>query len=145
MASDLSPVITVTDDPAPEDTAVIADGLRAYNTEKAGLDDYRPLAVLVSDPATGKVVGGLYGGSYLGQLRVERFFLPEGHRRDRLGSRLLDLAEAEGRRRGCTYIALFTLEIQAPGFYKKRGYTQAATIACPPPGVNRYLMTKKLA
>lgn len=137
-------VVTVTDDPAPDDTAVIADGLRAYNTAAAGVNDFRPLAVLVSNPASGKVVGGLYGRSYLGQMFVDRFFLPEGLRRDRLGSRLLDLAEAEGRRRGCAYIALFTLEIQAPGFYKKRGYTQAATIPCPPPGVNRYLMMKQL-
>jgi GNAT superfamily N-acetyltransferase len=144
MSSANEPVITLTDDPAPEDTAVIADGLRAYNTEKAGIADFKPLAVLVSDPATGKVVGGLYGRSYLGQLFIDRFFLPEGLRRGRIGSRLLDMAEEEGRRRGCAYIALFTLEIQAPGFYKKRGYTQAATIACPPPGVNRYLMMKKI-
>jgi GNAT superfamily N-acetyltransferase len=135
MTSADEPVISLTDDPAPEDTAVIADGLRAYNTEKAGISDFKPLAVLVSDPATGKVVGGLYGRSYLGQLFIDRFFLPEGLRRGRIGSRLLDMAEEEGRRRGCACIALFTLEIQAPGFYKKRGYTQAATIACPPPGV----------
>ena len=46
-----------------------------------------PLAVFVTDPATGKVLGGLYGGSYLGQLRVDRFFLPEGLRRGQIGSR----------------------------------------------------------
>ena len=57
---------------------MIADGLRAYNTSRAGYDDYRPLAVFVTDPATGKVLGGLYGGSYLGQLRVDRFFCPKG-------------------------------------------------------------------
>ena len=84
-------------------------------------------------------------GSYLGQLRVDRFFLPEGLRRDRFGSRLLTMAEEEGRRRGCTRVALNTLEIQAPGFYKKRGYTAAATLDCDPPGVTRYLMTKRLA
>jgi hypothetical protein len=68
--------ITVTDAPDPADTAVIADKLRAYNTEMAGRDDSRPLAVFVTDPVSGKVVGGLYGSSYLGQLRVDRFFLP---------------------------------------------------------------------
>jgi GNAT superfamily N-acetyltransferase len=144
MSDNPEPKIVLTDSPDEADTAVIADGLRAYNTSKAGYDDYRPLAVFVTDPATGEVLGGLYGGSYLGQLRVDRFFLPEGLRRDRLGSRLLARAEEEGRRRGCTRVTLNTMEIQAPGFYRKQGYQAAATLDCAPPGVTRYLMTKRL-
>jgi len=136
--------IIVSDAPDAADISVINDGLRAYNTEKAGFDDYKPLAVFVTDPATGKVVGGLHGGSYLGQLRVDRFFLPEDHRRDRIGSRVLKMAEEEGRKRGCTRVTLNTMEIQAPGFYLKQGYTMAAKLDCDPPGVTRYVMTKKL-
>jgi GNAT superfamily N-acetyltransferase len=138
------PNIVVTDAPDAADTAVIAEGLRAYNTEKAGYDDYKPLAVFVTDPASGKVVGGLFGGSYLGQLRVDRFFLPENHRRDRIGSRVLAMAEEEGRRRGCSRVMLNTLEIQAPGFYRKQGYEMAARLECDPPGITRYVMTKRL-
>jgi GNAT superfamily N-acetyltransferase len=138
------PNIVVTDAPDATDIAVIADGLRDYNTSQAGYDDYKPLAVFVTDPETGKVVGGLYGGSYLGQLRIDRFFLPEDRRRDRLGSRVLAMAEAEGRRRGCSRVTLNTMEIQAPGFYLKQGYEMAAKLDCDPPGVTRYVMTKKL-
>ena len=144
MGDKLEANIVLTDAPEPGDTAVIQEGLRAYNTGQAGYDDYRPLAVFVTDPVSGKVLGGLYGGSYLGQLRVDRFFLPEGLRRDRLGSRLLAMAEEEGRRRGCSRIALNTMEIQAPGFYLKQGYEMAATLDCDPPGITRYLMTKRL-
>ena len=136
--------IVLTDAPDAADIAVINDGLRDYNTSKAGYDDYRPLAVFVTDPASGKVVGGLYGGSYMGQLRVDRFFLPEGLRRDRIGGRVLAMAEEEGRRRGCTRVALNTMEIQAPGFYRKQGYEMAAKLDCDPPGITRYVMTKKL-
>ena len=96
--------IIQTDSPDPADIAVIADGLRAYNTAMAGYDDYRPFAVFVADPVTGKVIGGLYGASSRGQLRVDRFFLPQELRRDRLGSRLLKMAEEEGRRRRCTRV-----------------------------------------
>jgi GNAT superfamily N-acetyltransferase len=138
------PNISVTDAPDDADIKIIQDGLKAYNTEKAGYDDYKPLAVFVTDPATGKVVGGLYGGSYIGQLRIERFFLPENLRRDRIGSRTLKLAEEEAKRRGCSRITLNTLEIQAPGFYLKQGYTMAAKLDCDPPGITRYVMTKKL-
>ena len=119
------PIITLTDEPDAADTAVIADNLRAYNTSQAGYDDSRPLAVFVTDPETGKVLGGLYGGSYLGQVRVDRFYLPEGLRRFRLGSRLLAMAEEEGRRRGCSRITLNTMSIQAPEFYRKQGYEAA--------------------
>jgi GNAT superfamily N-acetyltransferase len=98
----------------------------------------------VTDPVSGKVLGGLHGSSSLGLLRIDRFFLPEDLRRDRLGSRLLAMAEAEGRRRGCTRIALNTMEIQAPGFYVKQGYEIAARLDCDPPGITRYLMTKRL-
>jgi len=136
--------IVLTDAPDAADTAVITNGLRAYNYSQAGYDDHRPLAVFVTDPKSGKVLGGLYGASYLGQLRVDRFFLPEDLRRDRLGSRLLAQAEEEGRRRGCTRVTLNTMEIQAPGFYQKQGYTAAAILDCNPPGVTRYLMTKRL-
>ena len=138
------PQITVTEAPAADDLAVINGGLRAYNTEQAGYDDYKPLAVFVTDPATGKVVGGLHGGSYLGQLRVDRFFLPEDHRRDRIGSRVLKLAEEEGRKRGCKRAVLYTISFQAPEFYKKYGWRVFGEIPCDPPGTSRIFMTKEL-
>jgi GNAT superfamily N-acetyltransferase len=136
--------ITVTDAPDEPARAVIADGLSGYNDDKAGYRDYRPLAVTVSDPATGEVVGGLFGRTSFGLLFVERFFLPEHLRGNGLGSRVIALAEDEGRRRGCTRAALFTLTFQAPGFYLKQGYEIAARLECSPPGATRMLMTKQL-
>jgi GNAT superfamily N-acetyltransferase len=139
------PDITVTDELDPADFAVITDGLRAYALSQAGYDDFRPLAVVVRDPKTGKVVGGLQGRSEFGLVYVAWFFLPENLRRARIGSRILAMAEEEGRRRGCTQIALTTLCVEAPGFYKKQGYEIAATIDCDPPGLTRYYMMKRLA
>ena len=138
------PNVAVTDVLDDSARAVIADGLAGYNDEKAGYRDHRPLAVLVSDPDTSEVVGGLFDRTSFGLLFVERFFLPENSRGDRLGSRVIALAEEEAKRRGCTRAALFTLTFQAPGFYLKQGYDIAARIDCAPPGVTRMLMTKKL-
>jgi GNAT superfamily N-acetyltransferase len=136
--------LTVTDEFDPADAAVISDGLRAYYVEQAGYYDFRPLAVFVRDPQTGKVLGGLHGRSEFGLVYVAWFFLPADLRRARIGSRALAMAEEEGRRRGCTRIALTTLSIEAPGFYQKQGYDVAATIDCDPPGLTRYYMMKKL-
>jgi GNAT superfamily N-acetyltransferase len=140
----LGPGIAVTDVLDPADVAVITDGLRAYHLNQIGYHDFRPLAVFVRDPQTGKVVGGLHGRSEFGLVYVAWFFLPEDLRHARIGSRVLAMAEEEGRRRGCTRIALTTLSIEAPGFYQKQGYAVAATIDCEPPGLTRYYMMKKL-
>jgi hypothetical protein len=96
------------------------------------------------DPVTSEVVGGLLGRTYLGLLTVERFFLPEDLRRNRICGKILAMAEEEGRHRGCTRAALSTLHFQAPGFYLKQGWEVAAGIECEPPGNTRFYMTKKL-
>jgi GNAT superfamily N-acetyltransferase len=137
--------ITLTDAPDDDERAVITDGLRAYNEAQGGIWDGRPLAILARDPQTKKVVGGLLGRTSLGLLTVERFFLPERLRRDRLGSRILAMAEKEGRQRGCTRAVLSTIHFQAPGFYLKQGWEVAARIDCEPPGHTRFYMTKKLS
>ena len=137
------PEITVTDELDPADTAVITDGLRTHNSSEAGYLDYRPLAVAVRDRKTGNVVGGLPGRSEYGLVYVAWLFLPKDLRRARIGSRVLAVAEEEGRRRDCTRITLTTLSIEAPGFYLKQGYEVAATIDCDPPGLTRYYMMKK--
>jgi GNAT superfamily N-acetyltransferase len=136
--------ITLTEAPDDNESAVITEGLRAYNEAQAGYSDSRALAVLVRDSDTKKVVGGLLGRTSLGLLRVERFFLPEDLRRDRLGGRILAMAEKEGRQRGCTRAVLSTVHFQAPGFYLKQGWEVAARIECDPPGHTRFYMTKKL-
>ena len=136
---------TLTDAPDDDERAVIMDGLRTYNEVQAGGSDARSLAILVRNAETNKVVGGLLGRTYLGLLTVERFFLPEDLRRDRLGSRILAMAEQEAQRRGCTRAVLSTLHFQAPGFYLKQGWEVAARIDCEPPGHTRFYMTKKLS
>jgi GNAT superfamily N-acetyltransferase len=145
VAKEGKTTITLTDAPEQDESAVVTDGLRAYNETQAGSWDGRPLAIFACDPETKKVVGGLIGRTSLGLLNVERFFLPEQLRRDRLGSRILALAEEEGRRRGCTRAVLSTLHFQAPGFYLKQGWEIAARIECDPPGHTRFYMTKKLS
>ena len=136
--------IAAVDELDPADAVVISDGLRAYYVDQAGYYDFRPLAVFVRDRQTGNIIGGLHGRSEFGLVYVAWFFLPADRRRAGIGSRVLAMAEEEGRRRGCTRIALTTLSIEAPGFYRKQGYEVAATIDCEPPGLTRYYMMKKL-
>ena len=145
MPEPAEPTITITEAPDDAESAVITEGLRAYNEVQAGYSDSRPLNILARDPETNRVVGGLLGRTSLGLLRVDRFFLPEGLRRYGLGSQILAMAEQEAKRRGCTRAVLSTLHFQAPGFYLKQGWEVAARIECEPPGHERFYMTKRLS
>lgn len=140
-----SPQIVLTDIPDPGDAAVVRRGLDQFNLAASGIDDQRPLAVLAKDPASGEVLGGLTGRSSRGVLFIDMFFLPESMRGHGLGSRLLQMAEAEGRRRGCRIGLLHTNSFQAPEFYRKHGWREYGNFPSDPPGTSRIFFTKELA
>ena len=123
---------------------VVGEGLRRYNAEQSGVDDSRSLAVVVSDPGTNEILGGITGRTSLGLLFIDLVFLPDELRGGGLGSRILKLAEDEGRRRGCRAAMLYTISFQAPRFYERHGWRVFGEIACDPPGTSRIFMTKTL-
>jgi GNAT superfamily N-acetyltransferase len=136
--------ITVTDAPDKEARAVIEKGLAGYNKEQAGYSDSRPLAVLVSDPDTRAVVGGLTGRTSLGLAFIDLVFLPTTVRGQDVGRRMMRAAEEEARRRRCRAVVLYTISFQAPGFYEHLGYRRFGTIDCEPTGTSRIFFVKEL-
>jgi GNAT superfamily N-acetyltransferase len=138
------PVVVLTDAPQPEELEPLSEGLDEFNAEATGISDRRPLAVLVQDPATGQTLGGVYGRTSLGLLFLDVFYLPKALRGSGLGSRILRMAEDEGRRRGCKAAVLYTISFQAPDFYRRHGWRIFGEIPCDPPGTSRVFMTKAL-
>lgn len=138
------PTITLVTERDPQAETVVEDGLAGYNRETFGRVDARTLDVLVRDPDTGDIVGGLLGRSSLGLFFLDLFYLPPTLRRGGLGSRIIAQAEAEARRRGCTAAFVCTVTFQAPEFYEKHGYRRFGEIACPPDGATRIFLTKPL-
>ncbi|MCX4745587.1 GNAT family N-acetyltransferase [Kitasatospora sp. NBC_01287] len=139
-----SPTIVVTDALMSDDLVMISNALDAFNTEASGVFDRRPLAVLVKDPGTGAVLGGLTGRTSLGLLFVDLFHLPAELRGQGIGSEVLRLAEEEGRRRGCRSAVLYTITFQAPEFYRRHGWEAFGEVPCDPPGTSRVFMRKDL-
>ncbi|MFG2910413.1 GNAT family N-acetyltransferase [Kitasatospora sp. NPDC048286] len=137
--------LVVTDAPTPADVAVISDALDRFNTEHTGVADRRPLSVLVHDPETRQVVGGLTGRTSLGLFFLDLFYLPPRLRGGGLGTEVLERAESEARARGCRTAVLYTITFQAPGFYEKQGWRRLGEVPCDPPGAGRVFMTKELA
>jgi GNAT superfamily N-acetyltransferase len=138
------PVLALTDQPAASDETVISTGLADYSETKAGYRDWRPLAALLRDPATGETLGGMIGRTSYGLLFIDLVYLPEIMRGQDIGGKLLRMMEDEGARRGCKSGFLLTITFQAPGFYARHGWTEFGRIACDPPGTARVFMTKTL-
>lgn len=89
---------------------VIGKGLSAFNDEVTGINDRQPLAVVVQDPNTDAVLGGVSGRTSLDLLFLNVFHLPKQLCGAGLGSRIMHMAEEEARRRGyCSGVLLITV------------------------------------
>ena len=134
-------------EPSAETRTAILDGLIAYNLGQTG-DGFGPprtLALSLRDPETGKPVGGLTARITFDRMFVELLFVPDHLRGQGMGDRLMQKAEDVARESGCTGIWLDTFSFQAPGFYKKRGYSEFGAIADYPPGFTRHFLHKTLS
>lgn len=128
----------------PDLQSTLSQGLRSYNEELSGPSDHLPLTITIKDPSSGELIGGLTGRTSLGLLFIDLFYLPKSQRGTGLGSRILAMAEDEGRRRGCSRAVLYTISFQAPDFYKRHGWSVFGEIAPDAPGATRIFLTKQL-
>jgi GNAT superfamily N-acetyltransferase len=135
--------VVLTDDPTDAEVAVVADSLDEFNLGASGVQDRRALAVLVKDPSTGQTLGGLTGRTSLGLWFVDLLYLPDALRGSGLGSRILRQAEAEARDRGCVSGVVYTINFQAPDFYKRHGWTEFGRIPSEA-GISRIFLSKSL-
>jgi GNAT superfamily N-acetyltransferase len=113
---------SISDQITPDEEQAVEDRLVAYNVATFGKSDRRPLSILLRDDA-GVVEGGLIGYTARGWLYVRLLFIPEAQRGQGLAPRLLALAEAEAKARGCIGAYLDTMNPQALKTYLRCGYS----------------------
>lgn len=101
------------------------------------------LNLLLREPGTDAIAGGLCAISYYDWMFVELLFVPPSLRGQGLGTRLIREAEAAAIARGCTGIWLDTFSFQAPGFYEKLGFDRFGSIEAYPPGHSRVFFQKR--
>lgn len=135
--------LVVEEDIAKEDRDAIGEALRAYSDGFASRGSWAVLDFLVRGD-DGAILGGLHARAGRGWMFVDLLGLPPDLRGERLGSRLMDMAEDEARRLGCIGIYLDTFSFQARPFYEKRGFTVFAEIEDYPRGHQRYFLSKRL-
>ncbi len=129
---------------SPQDAAAILAVLEQHAALHIGVIEEKPdFAILLRDPDTQAVVGGLYGMDGFGWAFVKYLAVPDEYRGQGLGSRLLAEAEAIARARGYIGIWLDTFEFQARPFYEKLGYSVFGKLEGAPNAIPRYFLKKR--
>jgi GNAT superfamily N-acetyltransferase len=128
-----------------EEREAILKPLRAYNLSHTGDMAFETVGILLRVPVTLEVVGGLYGKISYGWMFIELLSIPDEMRTQGAGTRLMNAAEDLARQRGCGGIWLDTFSFQAPGFYRKLGFSEFGHIADYPAGHQRHFFQKRLA
>ncbi len=109
-------------------TAAILAGLKDYN-----LPSLRPCrlerAGHRAERRRRQVIGGLSGHTARGWLYTALLFIPEDLRGQGLGPKLLQMAEDEARKRGCTGAYIDTMSADALTLYQRCGYEVFGQIA----------------
>lgn len=135
--------IETTADPDPQDERFVERHLSAFNDNDVGASGKTPLSVFVRDE-TGAIVAGISGYTGWGWLYVQRLWVSESLRGQRMAGRMLDAAEREASARGCHGAFIDTFNPNAAKAYQRQGYQPFGVLEDFPTGRNRTFLQKKL-
>ncbi len=144
MQNTLSEVnLTVIEDPGPDDTEDLHEGLRAHNFAATGDRTGRSFAVKAYD-AEGVLAGGAIASIHWGWCYLALLWVRQDCRGGGLGGRLLQAAERQTLACGVRNLYLDTYSFQALPFYLKHGYTLFGQLENFPPPHTKYFLRKSL-
>lgn len=127
--------------PDARDIEAVARGLRAHNDPFAGGLDDRKFGCFVRDE-TGRVVGGAHGHVLWAWLYIDRLWIEESLRGQRVGTEVLARLERIALAEGIFRFHVQTTSFQALDFYRKQGYEVYAQLEDNPPGHTDYSLKK---
>lgn len=130
-------------DPTPAEVSLLDEQLGNFNKLQTGRDDFHPLNLVVR--SNGNVIAGLKATTGWDWLYVQILWVDERHRRDGIGSKLIERAEQIAVERGCIGSCLSSYNFQAPEFYEQHGFTTFGQIDDYPVGNKMFFMLKRYA
>ena len=121
----------------------IGDLIRAYNRSKREEAESEPLNLYLEDEK-GNLMAGLVAETFGNWLEIEYLFVKEELRGQGIGSKLLQRAESEAKKRNCRFAFVNTYQFQAPDFYLSHGYKEVFILEDYPYTGQRYYYQKDL-
>ncbi len=140
MAETLVKRVTETDEAI---GSFIHNGFTRYG-ERNDVDLHYDDFCFVVESSDGAIIGAITGRAYYNEVHIEDLIIDEGCRRIGLGRRLVDAVEDTYRDQGYTVVTLSTFGFQAPGFYKKLGYSVEFVRRHKDPKLDKYFLAKAL-
>jgi GNAT superfamily N-acetyltransferase len=141
----MQPTYELTDKPPSEAFGKLWELLCAFNEYMVGDASARALAILLREPVTDAIVGGLWGRSLWGSMYIDIMFVPENLRGRGIGASLVRQAEQEAVRRGCRNMWTDTYAFQARPFYERMGFIVFGRLDGPAPIFPRFFLVKNIA
>lgn len=137
---------TLPAEPTADELDRILKPLVAFNSPHTAAIAERPhLAIVLRQPETAEIIGGLYAVDELNWLFVKYLVVPEALRGKGLGRQLMGEAERIARERGYRGIFLDTYDFQARPFYLKLGYQQFGELEGDEHTPRRFFLRKLLS
>lgn len=106
----------------PEDKKALVEGLLSYHASKGHPRRAELFSIFLKDK-NNKILGGVIVSFLWNGMEIQSLWVDESVRKQGWGRKLMQAAEEEAIKRGCTLAYTNTFSWQAPEFYLKLGYT----------------------
>jgi GNAT superfamily N-acetyltransferase len=113
--------ITYTPNPSPVEIQSLYNGIAVHAQLKKNQPPLESFGFFVYVDSQ-KIMGGCNGAMYYGCLYIDSLWVDESLRNKNIGTRLMKSAETLGKKRGCLFSTVNTMDWEALGFYQKLGY-----------------------
>ncbi len=116
-----------------DELAALSTGLLAHHAKIGYPRKPTKFNIFLKD-GEGIFWGGVICTCLWNGMEIDSLWVDESMRGQGWGKKLMEAAETEGKKRGCTFAYTNTFTWQAPGFYKKLGYTEYGRLGNFPEG-----------
>ena len=120
----------------------LVSGVREYNRQVLGNEKPEPLSVIIRNDDN-KIIAGVSGRTIYKHFLINILWSDESVRGKGLGTRVMQQAETEAKKRGCIAAQVDTLSVQAPGFYQKLGFEVVGKVSGLTEDHDRYFLMKE--
>jgi ribosomal protein S18 acetylase RimI-like enzyme len=126
-----------------EEKKILVEGMLDYHAKK-GHPRKKDIFSIALKNENGNFVGGVIFSVLWNGMEIDSLWVDESVRGQGWGRKLMEAAEAEGIKRGCSFVYTNTFSWQAPEFYQKLGYTPYGKLDNFPEGCSLSYFQKKL-